>query len=75
MQAPPSGGSMGVPEVGLEPTRLAAPHFECGVSTDSTIRAGPHDGGPDHSNRGPQAHTVRFLRPGTRPGPLTRRSP
>ena len=26
-------------KVGLEPTRLAAPHFECGTSTNSIIRA------------------------------------
>ncbi len=29
-----------VPEVGLEPTHLAAPHFECGASTNSAIPAG-----------------------------------
>ena len=25
-------------EVGLEPTRLSSPHFECGASTNSAIR-------------------------------------
>ena len=35
----PLTGSFTVPEVGLEPTHLSAPHFECGASANSATRA------------------------------------
>lgn len=45
-----------VPRTGLEPARPKAPHFECGVSTSSTIGAdGPGEGG----NTRPKYSVVR----------------